>query len=482
MPDFADQLAAEIAGSPWPIPREIEHRQKVSRRRALSKGDKEQLRQMAGFDDPSRGYIVDPLPDLVRRTFADFLFGETPRYLLESDQERLDDVISETRFTPGIRRAARMGVGEGETWWSLHVNPAIAETPLVTWRSRLDAVPLFYGERLLAVAFVSVVREEMKADADENIHQTVWRHAEIHSEGRVLNRLYVGGAEEIGDERPLESIPETDGLAEDWETGLPMLAGRVVCDIDEDPALGESPLDRIEDFSLALNEALTIATENARLTGKDRVYAAGHILLPDGGLDTGIDVIRVESDGAELGGGDGKPPILAVEKHYDAAPLWLHIAKLTATTLTRAGIVQQLIGEEVEGASAESGVARKMRFLPTENAAEGMGVEWDTELPKILALIFALGALPPSNGETPGGFGWTPIADVPSVERAEPLPADETEIVTRNALAVSSGIRSRGTAIAEQHPEWSQEQIDEEIAAIDADESIAPAPGLDPEH
>ena len=34
----------------------------------------------------------------------------------------------------------------------------------------------------------------------------------------------------------------------------------------------------------ALNEALTIATENARLTGKDRIFAAGRFFAAEEGI------------------------------------------------------------------------------------------------------------------------------------------------------------------------------------------------------
>ena len=53
-------------------------------------------------------------------------------------------------------------------------------------------------------------------------------------------------------------------------------------------------------------------------------------------------------------------------------------------------------------------------------------------------------------------------------------PTDDAEQVRNTSLAVSSEIMSRETAIAEQHPEWDQQAVLEEIDRIQTDLSGAP--------
>lgn len=481
MPGFSEELIEELRASAWPPSREVEVRDLVARRRAFRKRDKAQLRVYAGWNDPGRPYLVDPLPKQIAKTYGDFLFGEAPtfRAAAEEEQEHVDEVLGENSYVAKLRRAARQVVSEGESWWRIHVNPAIADVPLVDWYSRLDVVPLFYGDRLLAVAFVTEVFREVVADDDDESQAAVWRHFEVHADGVVANVLFRGTDDTVGEERPLEDQAATEDLPPAWMHGQPMLAGRVINDADDDAYLGESDYDQVDDYFLALNEGLTISTENARLTGKDRVFVAGRLTQEDGGFNSGVEVFRQESEGGTLGDGDSRPPIVAVEKHYDSAALWFHIVKLTAVALARVGIVAQLVGEDTENSGSDSsGVAIRLRFLPTNNASEGKGAEWDAENPKIVHALLCVSALPMSTEEgVPGGFGKPYGGTPPSIERANPLPADDTEIVNRNALAVSASIRSLQVAIEDQHPDWTPDEVEDEIKRIRED-AAAMAPDL----
>lgn len=472
MADHAEQLIAELAYAPWPLPREAEARELVSRRRAFRTQDKEALSSFADWNDPERKYLADPLPKQIAKAHSDFLYGEEPTYSLKikAEQEHLDEILEENTYTAKLRRAARQVVSEGERWWKLHVNPEIAQVPLIDWHSRLDVVPLFYGERILACAFVTeVCRETLNEEDAASATTSVWRHFEVHIKGRVENVLFRGTEDSIGEQVSLELQPSTEDLAPVWQHDLPMLAGRVVNDIDEDAYLGESDYDQIEDFFLMLNEGITIASENARLTGKDRVFVDGRFIREDGSLDSGVEVFRRESDGGTLGDADSRPPVVAIEKHYDSEALWFHIVKVTTVALSRAGIVAQLVGEDTDKTGqGDSGVSIRLKFLPTTNASEGKGAEWDAENPKILRCMMLLSALAPSTQEgIPGGFG-KPYSDTdaPGVERADTLPADETERVTRTATAVTAEIKSRWQGIKDLNPEWTDAEVDAEYARI----------------
>jgi hypothetical protein len=479
LPDFADQLITELDKSTeWPLPRERHAQNLVRERRAFRRGDRDILRQLARWDrwtiaGQDRDYLIDPLPRKIAVAYADFLFGEDPEFKApdEAGQPALDELVNENRLTAGLHRAERTTVSEGEVWWKWHVNRTVAPTPLIEWRSRLNVVPLFYGDRLLACAFITEIGCEQTASGkeDETV-ETVWRLAEVHTNLRVVNVLYRGGRHVIGTRTELAEKYTPEQLADEWKHGLPMLAGRIVNEIDDDDTLGQSDYDQVRDQFLALNEATTIAYENARLTAKDRVFVAGQFTRQDGSFDTGLDVFRVDQEGSTLGEGDGKPPIVAMEKTFDAAPLIAHHKHLEQIALTRVGLVVQLVGESV-GGHAETGAAIKLRYLPTINAAKGKAREW-VGLPTIVDLGLRIRGLKVEEG----GFGDTYLDQgLPSIERADGIPVDEGEDIRTHATAVAGEIESRQTAIQALHPDWDETAVQDELDRIKADQELPPS-------
>lgn len=477
MADAADALLEELDSAPcWPLPREREAREQAAEGRALRKNDRAWLRHMHGWD-MERDYICDPLARRIAFGFADFLFSEQPEITAPDDNEQLlgelDHLAEINKLTARLHRAERIVVSEGEAWWKLHVNQATADVPLLTWNSRLDVVPMFDGDQPTAVAFFTerLVRPEPYVDGDEDdLTDVHYRHAEIHTAGRVVNVLYRGTKDQLGRRVPLEHLASTVAYNPEWVHGLPILAGRVVNDLDDDDTLGVSEYGPVRDLLLALNEAVTIGIENARLTGQDRIFVAGRFRQMDGSFDASMQVFEVEQDTSTLGEGSGQPPIYGVEKSYDAEPLWLHITNLVKATVRSVGLVPQWVGEDIDG-QAESGTAIRLRFLPTINAANGKLREWGDELPKILQRMLMVVALPVANG----GFGrGSTEVGVPAVEFTDPLPTDTSQTLVDVAAAVAAEIMSRRTAIRELHPEWDDDQIDAELAEIAGE--LAPAP------
>lgn len=493
-PDFADQLISELDESPkWPLPREVIPRRKVAEGRALRKQDREWLKTMHGWD-PDRDYVADALARRIAFGWADFLFAEdvtitaagedapkpdegpnrddgasagSGNAARDAAQEEIDRMVEATRMPALLHRAERKVVSEGEAYWKLHTNIAVADYAQLTWLSRLDTVPLFYGDQLLAAAFVTERRRvmELYRQGDKDQMEVVYRHAEIHTDQRVVNVLYRGTNDELGARIPLDQITETAGYAEQWLHGLPMLAGRVVNDLDDDDTIGIGEYDAVVDELLALNEAMTIAVENARLTGKDRIFSAGRFMQSDGSFDASLEVFQVEPDDSTMGEGDAKPPVVAIEKKYDAQALWFHITKLVKTIVNSCGLVPQWIGEDVEG-HGETGLAIRLRFIPTTNSAKGKTREWSHAVPHIVDLQLRVAALPVDQG----GFGRDVAQDEPpAVEFADPIPADQSRDLIDVAAATTSEVMSRYIGVKTLHPEWTDEQIEEELARIDKD-------------
>jgi hypothetical protein len=142
--------------------------------------------------------------------------------------------------------------------------------------------------------------------------------------------------------------------------------------------------------------------------------------------------------------------------------------------VNRVGLVPQWIGEDVQG-KAETGLAIRLRFIPTVNAAKGKTREWAHIIPHIVDMMLRVASLSVEDG----GFG-RPVAqdEPPAVEFADPIPADQSRDLLDVSAAVVSEVMSRRTAIKTLHPEWSDEQVDDELGLItkDRETEIAQAP------
>ena len=473
--DYADQLISELDNAPtWPLPREHEAIEACTKGRAIRKGDIDFLATAYGWDR-ERPLVHDPLGRRIATAFADFQFAEDAEFKAPSDtegeQDRVDHLVEVNNMQARCHRAERVKVSEGEAWWKLHYNPAVADVPLLTFSSRRQVVPLFYGDRVLAAAFISERQREMGRNTDGDLDPAapviVFRHAEVHCDGRIAHVLYRGTDDTLGARVELTATPATAAFPEEiLFEGLPMLAGRVVNDLDDDETLGVSEYVAVAELLKALDEAVTISVENTRLVGQDRIVAKGNLRrATDGAFDASMQVFYIDSPGGELAAPDGQPPVFAIEKTFDAEAIWTQIEKLVKTIVSRVGLVVEFVGDGGEG-KAESGTAIRLRFLPTSNAAKGKQREWDRALPHILGLMLELQARV-FDAPKPG-------AGAATVTLSDPIPRDESETNSDVAAAVSAEVMSRETAVKTLHPEWDSGQVQDELDRI-AEEAPSPA-------
>lgn len=420
--------------------------------------------------DPDRYYQVDPIAPKISDAFASLLYGRRPAIgaAATSDEARLEEIAEQNGFPSNLQRGVRTSSSEGEVWWRIRADRELADVPLIEWHSRKTVYPLWIGSRLAACAFIS--RYDVD-DLEERPNADVYRHFEIHEVGEVVNVLYLGSKTTLGKQVALSSFGETADLVEEWPHGIPaMLGGRIPNTEGVDPTLGVSDYFRIKDMLHDLNEALTIGAENARKTLRQRMVAPASAFDEEGNLKD-QEVWAAESLDNEMPGEENSNPLRVLEYTFPAQQILEWRRGLAEDGLGRIGIVPQFVGA---GSTAEglavSGTALRVRLIPTTAAGEERGQYWDDQksgLPGILAICQQLDALSIDEG----GFGvkWSDPVTAPSVERGSTLPEDPTEIVDRNVAAVQGPIRSRQTAVEEQHPDWTEEEVQAELDRIKSD-------------
>lgn len=505
---WADELIRELDElKHWPNPQHRYALARVSRGIALREGHEPTLRQLAGWDVGKKQYarfIKDPLPKRISSAFSSLILGREPRFTAAkpNDQERLDYIVAENQFRSELPRAARTASSEGEVWWRAKVDPSIADAPLHEWHSRTSVYPLWRGSRLMAVGFVSRL-EDIKGNA--------YRHFEIHElddgVGKVRNVLYEAPANRadapdlhvtsteqerelpdgeqrtvtrLGERVALTAHPEVEHLADEWVHGLPtMLVGRIENQPGIDPTIGVSDYADIEDWLVELCVIASIGHSNLDVAGRKRVIVPEEDVDPETGTaDLGEQVLIDASASGELGEGGGsgnRYKVLEYGFNADEMIAWKRETELTA--LNRVGIEGQYAGIQPAEGAAESGVALRIRLIPSAQAGEDRGQGWDNELPKLARTLQLLDAAPAGGpGEARQGFGrgWVDPDTPPGVDRGSTLPEDRTEATERRATAVEAKIMSRFEAIKEDHPEWTDEQIQDELDRISKEQPKPP--------
>jgi hypothetical protein len=474
----------------WPPKSEAKHWQHVLTYRAIYESDKDRLMVIHDWKPEDAGrYRVDALPERIALAWADHLYGEDPTITPAADQDStlLDPIVS-GEFVSDLREAAAANVGEGEQWWRVYVDHDVADVPLLEWHSRLEVLPLFVGSKLKAAALVTELEGATEREK--------WRHLEVHADGFVEHLLYRGDDNRLGERVPLGSHPETEGLPDRWDHGLPMLMGRVYNGRHYRGAgkLGRSEYVPIIDQLLDLNEAASIGARNMRLTARKRLVVPETAVTPqtigpkaenlvdrgDGTFDKvpsaewrEDDLIVAPTLDREMGR-DPAADYKVLEYAFDAEPLIAWKIDLVETALTRIGLTGQWVGVRTGGQDgyAITGTALRLRLVPTTKAGHGKAKQWDDVLPRILSLMAQVDQLPESNG----GFGraWTDPTTPPSVERADPLPVDPVEDAQVESTLVGAKVRSTRTSVKAQHPDWSDDEVDTELEEIRGDQPAPP--------
>jgi hypothetical protein len=442
---------------------------------ALRESDRKAIRSLMGWPE-DRPLRIDPLPERVGEAFSDLLYSEDPEFTApnDGDQKKLDEAVEANYLPEQLRRWSDQSVTEGEVWWRTYVDLDQSEWPIIEAHSRLDVIPLFYGRRIKAIGFISDILSQ-EIHFEKQLIIKIWRQIEIQTEGYVRNLLYEGTVGALGGLRPLGSDPlgETAGLPEEWDHGLEMmLAGRVPNKLGRDFRLGISQLQGVKDLIMDLNESRTIMAENARNTAKARMVVSADQLDEMGQFDAGKDVVIKPPVDDSLEEGQQKGTFAVLEYTFQAQQLLAHINDLTTTILTRCGLAEQFVqgGRGGEG-QAFTGTALRTRLIPTTLAAAGKGKFWDKEVPKMLKALACVANLPTEEGGCGQSFGDPEGKFVQ--KRGNVLPQDENEETQRHVMAVQGEVESIDNAVREMHPEWTEEEVEDEVKQIKKDHEVA---------
>lgn len=425
---------------------------------------------------PEQGSIRDaklhiPLAGDIASTSADLLFGEPPTWSMPDDLEGLDqtqarmDKIVENGMVPALLEASEIDSALGGVYIRISIDVEMG-TPTFDVIPPEAAAPEWIGNRLKAVTFW----RELANDQGQ-----VWRHLERHEVGWIYHGLYVGTEERLGQQVDLRLNPETEGFYSQVGDAGRMLSGSDTLSADYIPNmrpnrlirgsnLGRSDYQGIESTMDALDEAWSSLMRDVRL-GKSRLIVPESYLESNGvGRGARFNAERElfvpvkampDNEGVSI-------EQVQFDIRYDEH---LTICRnLAAQALRGGGYSAQTFGEGDQSgpATATEVLARERRSYTTRDRKIGY---WRPPLTRLSKAALQM-------DKYWFGSDAGDVSQVPNLEWPDGVQVDMETMSKVVQMLDSAKAVSMRTKIQMVHPQWDNDQIDEEIELIEADASV----------
>lgn len=417
-----------------------------------------------------------PLAAEVATMSADLLFGEPPHITVEDDatQDRLGALLGEdahAQLHDAAEACAALGSVYLRVGWDLELDP---DGPLLSVVDADAALPVYREGRLREVTFIREVSRE----------SGVLRHLEHHEPGWVRHALYLGTATNLGRPVPLTEDPETADLIDSISlddtgmqgipTGLtrldvvPVINARsrtwrhlpVGRDMGRaDIAGSEGLLDELDDVWSSWMRDIRHA--------RSRIHVPQHYLETRGpgqgarfdldrelyvGLDALPDDVGMQITATQL--------LIRWQEHSESG------MALIERIVSACGYDPQTFGLNVDTAlTATESWARQVR---SQNTRKGKLRRWRPAVADLALLLLEVDNIHfrgSNRLDQPIEVNFPDTVSESLASRAQ------TANLLRGAEAASTG-----TLVKMVHQDWDQEQVDEEVAAIEGEKPAAPDP------
>lgn len=431
------------------------------------------------FQDGKRLHV--PAPGDIATTSADLLFGQPPSWLLnegdatnlEAAQERLNQLLDGADTVATLLEAAETQAALGGVFLRLWWDKDATDKVMVSVVAPDAAIPQWRYGRLVAVTFWTIVAENK---------QGVWRHLEHHEPGRIEHALYLGDSKTIGRLVPLADRPETAwaaGLVDDEASIATGVDGLTACyvpnvrparrwrNVPELSPLGRSDFEGVEQLFDQLDEAWSSWMRDLDLA-KARLFVA-HDALDDNGPGKGAtfdpeQAIFTPVPSSALLPDDGMNQLvqaqqfaIRVDEHARTCE------KLLKEILRACGYSSGDFDDEMAAAMTATEVsARKDKSNQTRARKI---LYWQSAMQPLARTMLELDRV--VYGGSNYGLKADPEMKFPVRVDQDPLALSQAISNLRTARAISTE-----TAVRMYHPNWSNDEVDEEVKRIEAENAL----------
>ena len=409
---------------------------------------------------------------------AGMIFADSP--VVECEDEKTEERIAEIMDSSGmysvLLQAAELASVYGGVFlkWSWDVKdgfPRISAVPASA------GMPYWQGGKIAKIKLWTIVREEDGG--------TVYRLQEEYTpDGHIRSRLMRGDANNLGSEAPMNSIEETNGINPDAYCGADVMLAYYVPNILPNRAaphlrFGRSDYEGLHGLFDALDEAYSAIQRETRLTKTMVVVPMEYLRKRESIRHAYNSTFNSETKETQWVFSNGKGAFVAldIDTTENSSPITVVNPELRAESriaevddiirriLSMAGYAPQSAGLDVKG-SAESGTALNVRERKSLRTSEVKKTFWWHAINDMLRAMLQLDKAVFKSGVDPDvDFG----VELPG--NSQPDIAQLAEVVEQLERA---GAVSTQTKVAMLHPDWSEEQREEEVQRI-MDESGAGA-------
>ena len=422
-----------------------------------------------------------PMPAAVTSAVADLLFSKPPRIAPGPEDEknsdlaaRMDKIFGAKSYAATLSEAAELQSYSGSIflrpWWDSSLTDHVVPSHVPADR----AVPEFRHNYLTAVTFWNIV-----SNPDET---PIIRHLERHEPGKIIHRLYEGTESTLGERVALTEHPATAWLAEPESgadkdgtvhTGLDeidvvhipnVLPARRWHGINGLSQLGRSDFEGIESAFDELDETWSSWLRDVE-DGKSRLFIEEDALIDLGpGRGGAFDQERhlytktqtplgaaADSNGQQI---EQVKFDIRYQEHAQT------MAEIRAHVMEHVGLSQRFFNDSLlspgitatqvnsENAKSESTRSKRINF-------------WNEGLIRFVQIVMKLDAIHFDTGLM--------LTDPPEIHFAANLVETEGERMQRAGMAVAQKVLSRRQAVERINPDWTKQQIDDELEAIKED-------------
>lgn len=384
-----------------------------------------------------------------------------------STQDYLDECVEEEGVQARLLEAAEIAAAHGGVFLRVGWDKQVADHPLLDSITPDKAVPEWRSNRLAAVTFWRILPNVFDGMVGEG--GKVWRHLERHERGVILHGLYRGTRDRLGDKIDLKGHPDTAMFLDSNETGASRLAVEYLPNIAPDRDMPGRPEGRSDYAGIdgpmdALDEVWTSWMRDIRL-------AKGRLIVPDSYLEN-----RGRGQGAVF------DPEQEVFQTVDALPategmsiqlvqfdirVEQHQATamaLTAAALRGAGYSVQTFGEGGDGIAATATEVDSRESRSDKTRARKIGYAQPVTR-RVMSTLLEIAIRQ---------FGPDGVKAIrPRIEFPDAVAASPAEIGQVVQLLFAAEAASVFTRVKMVNPDWSEDQINEEVDRMREDVKAA---------
>lgn len=409
-------------------------------------------------------FIHVPVANDISETSSSFLFGESPIIRFASDseamkdnQKQLDDMLTKSGFYKKLVEAAEVSSAIGGVYLKVAWDSDISENPIPMIVQCEQAFPEFKFGKLVKVTIVYDI---------SNDGSTVYRLAETISKGTIINELYKGSSDNLGSLVDLSECDATKDLQKEVDTADVMtcvyIPNLLPNKLNRQSPMGRSDYQGQETLMDALDEVFSAWMIDIQIARGKIHVPTGYVKELEGGKSKfNIDTMMYEE--LDIDPTAMSKPIEATQFEIRAEQFEKTCLNLLDRIITSAGYSPQSFGLNIQG-RAESGTAlnvRERKSFATTNKKQSYWEDGLKDLIKAMCII----------KQTFLGGNFTCELDV-NIAFADGISNNMSEVSNSVKTLSDAKAISTDTKVRMVHPEWTDEQVEQEVERILNDDTV----------